>query len=146
MCGDVQAAYTPDCAPSIRHSNRTADSEAVNSNVGRAFRMSVPGATVSIVFGAPVSTVTVAVVGSDTFPAASVAVTVYVWVPSATCCTACDQRAAGAGRHVTELVGALGDRDLRGRLSAVPDIFTVWLFSGDAGAATAGVAAPWCRP
>jgi hypothetical protein len=86
VTGDVQGVQSPE---SRRHSNVAPSSSAVNSNVAVVWFVGFAGFDVIVVFGPVVSTTTVlAADATEVLPAASVAVAVYEWVPSATDATA----------------------------------------------------------
>ena len=109
----------------------------MNSNVGRAFRVRVPGATVIVDCGAVASTRTVTDAGADTLPAASVAVTVYVCVPSATGCSTCPHAPSEVTSASLSSPSAIVTS---APASAVPDRLTVRLFCGECTGSITGAA------
>ena len=79
--GEVQAVQAP---PSTWHANVAAASSAPNAKLASPLRAAAGGPDVIVVVGATVSIVSVRVTGeASVLPAASLARTENVWVPSA---------------------------------------------------------------
>ena len=117
VCGDVQPAKA---AASTRHSNVAPASEE-NANVGVVSLSGLLGPLEIVVSGAVVSTMNVCVAGlASVLPAASVARTWNVWLPSLSAASVCEDVHAANGalstRHWNVAPASRGERERRRRV------------------------------